>query len=112
MVVSPPPLLADVCVHSCIGSDVNTISPEPNLFIFIWLYKLKLLYDLPHVFLPYSQTTHFIPVGQLCILYTVLHDINYIIIICVLQLVSHKRETYVRQQLDVDLCRKARITPC
>ena len=34
-------------------------------FIFICLYKLKLLYNMTHVFLPCPQTSHFIPVGQL-----------------------------------------------
>ena len=68
-------LLPDVFVHICIGSDVNILCPEPNL-IFIWLYKLKLLYNMTHVFLPCPQTSYFIPVRQLFILYTVLHDIK------------------------------------
>ena len=42
----------------------------------MWLYKLKLLYNLPHVFPSYAQTSHFVPIGQLFILYTVLHDIH------------------------------------
>ena len=71
-------LLADVFVHICIDSDVNIICPEPKPFIFIWLYKLKLLYNVTHVFRPCPQTSHFIPVGQLFILYTVLHDIHNI----------------------------------
>ena len=69
-------LLTDVFVHICIGSDVNIICPEPKPFIFSWLYKLKLLYNMTHVFRPCQQTSHFIPVGPLFILYTVLHDIN------------------------------------
>ena len=69
-------LLTDVFVHICIGSDVNIICPGAKPFIFSWLYKLKLLYSMTHVFRQYPQKSHFIPVGQLFILYTVLHDIK------------------------------------
>ena len=70
-------LLTDVFVY-CIGSasDVNVICPEPKPFIFSCLYKLQLLYNVTHVFRPCPQTSHFIPVGPLFILYTFLHDIN------------------------------------
>ena len=50
--------------------------PRAKPCIFSWLYKLKLLYNMTHVFPPYPQTSHFIHFGQLFILYTVLHDIN------------------------------------
>ena len=59
----------------------NLSSAKP--FIFVWLYKLKLLYNMTHIFLPCPQTSNFIPVGQLFILYTVLHDLKItILVIC------------------------------
>ena len=79
VVVSPPPLLIYWLMYlyifvlvQMLWTNVSWAKP----FIIIWFYKLNLLYNLPHVFLPYPQTSHFIPVGQLFILYTVLPYLN------------------------------------
>ena len=45
-------LLTDVCVHVCIGSDVNTICPEPKPLMFIWHNKSNILSNMTHVCLP------------------------------------------------------------